>query len=74
MGIGNNRDYKTSDRAVRNSLAAYDARVLALITGGLPVEVARKQAYQEIIDSRKSRREDREFAKAFTPNKHGEYA
>ncbi len=48
MGLGNNRDYKTRDRAARVALAIHDARMKELVGKGLSREEASKQAYMEL--------------------------
>jgi hypothetical protein len=70
MGLGNNRDYKTRDRAARTNLKRHAVRMAELESQGMTREAASKQAFDEL----RKRKQDREFRNAFTPNKHGEYA
>jgi hypothetical protein len=62
MGLGNNRDYKTSARAVSTNLAKHFKRMSELISQGLDREAASKQAFDELTAKKSSPCEKRSLA------------
>ena len=54
MGLGTNRDYKTTDRRTRNNLAVHFKRMKELMDGGMSKEEASKQAFDELFRRKKA--------------------
>jgi hypothetical protein len=49
MGLGNNRDYTTTDRRIRRNLARHAALMAALIKQGMTREDASREALHRMM-------------------------
>ena len=57
MGLGTNRDYKTTDRRARKNLAKHAAIMQDLMAAGMDKEAASKEALERVLHPKKARPE-----------------
>jgi len=56
MGLGNNRDYKTSERSARKALAIHAGLMAELLKTGITRDEASAEAYKQLMAARYQRR------------------